>query len=141
MDVTIRRAGIDDLEIVQKLGAELAESEHKNWDKDLDPKWALSEAGAQAYRKMIENSYVAIAFQKDEPVGYLIGSIRRPMDGAARQTISAQLNNIYVKEGLRKQSIGSKLFDDFRKYCKDNGATKLNVTVIASNTDAVKFYQ
>ena len=73
MDVTIRRAGIDDLEIVQKLGAELAESEHKNWDKDLDPKWALSEAGAQAYRKMIENSYVAIAFQKDEPVGYLIG--------------------------------------------------------------------
>lgn len=47
-EIKIRRVNIDDLNIIQQLGTELAEFEHKNWDSDLDPKWPLSTTGEQA---------------------------------------------------------------------------------------------
>ncbi len=140
-EIKIQRATINDLNTIQQLGAELAEFEHKNWDSSLDPKWPLSAAGEQAYRKAIENRYTLIALRGEEAIGFLIGDIQRPAAGAARQITSAHLGNIYVREKFRESSIGSKLLANFKNYCKANNASKLTTTVIAQNTNAIEFYQ
>lgn len=140
-DIEIRRATIDDLDSVQRLSAELAEFEYQNWDKSLDPKWPFSPLGEQTYRKAIENRYVIIAFYDKEAIGYLIGNIHRPGGDEARQIVSAQLNNIYVREAFRQRAVGSALLIDFRNYCKNKGVNRLTTTVIAQNVNAVDFYQ
>lgn len=140
-DVEIRRATIDDLPVIQRLGAELAEFEHQNWDEDLDPKWPLSAQGAQVYQKAIEARYVIIAFSDNDAVGYLIGDIHRPAPDAARQIITAQLNNIYIREEFRKCGVGNMLLENFKEYCKNNNVSRLTTTVIAQNTNALGFYR
>ena len=94
-----------------------------------------------AYQKAIEGKYTLIAELGGEPVGYLIGSVKKPIKGAARQITTAQLENIFVLRDYRRKNIGKKLFDKFLDYCEQNHVDALNVTVNAKNKTAISFYE
>lgn len=141
MEVVIKRAVLEDLPIVQRLGYDLLEYERQRWDNTLNPNWPFSEAGERSYKNAISERYTILAFLDKQAVGFLIGTIQVPPAESARNTITANLNNIYVDESKRNQNIGSKLFEAFREYCQENNVETINVTVNSQNIQAIKFYE
>ena len=140
-DITIRHATTDDIETIQKLGFELLDFERKNWDPSLDANWPFSEEGKKKYLAAIENKYTIIAEKDGEPVGYLIGKLIDISPDSARPIKQAYLENIYVSESMRGANIGSEIFANFRDYCKSEGVSRINVSVISDNENAIKFYK
>ena len=140
-NITIRRATADDIETIQKLGFKLLDFERKNWDPSLDANWPFSEEGKKKYLAAIENKYTIIAEKDGEPVGYLIGKLIDISPDSARPIKQAYLENIYVSESMRGANIGSEIFANFRDYCKSEGVSRINVSVLAANENAVKFYE
>lgn len=140
-DITIRRATLDDLKIIQQFGYELLEYERRNWDPALDSNWPFSKEGEQKYRMAITDKYTVIAENDHQPVGYLIAKIIDTAPGSARSIKQAYLENIYVVSSARKSGIGAKLVANFQDYCKKEGVNRINVSVLAANTAAVDFYQ
>ena len=141
MNTTIRRATIDDLKTIQQFGYQLLEYERNNWDPDLKLDWPFSDQGKNAYTKAINDGYTTIAEIDEKPVGFLIGSIKRPKVGNARQITVAQLENIFVNEDARVRGVGKKLADEFKTYCIAEKVDKLNVVVNSENVEAIKFYK
>ena len=81
-----------------------------------------------------------LAEDGDKAVGFLIGLIQKPAPGAARSTVMAQLNNIFVREESRGQKIGEQLADEFKRLCRTEQVEQLNVTVNSQNESAIAFY-
>ena len=140
MDIIIRRAKASDITTIQEFGSKLLNFERENYDSSLDENWAFSDEAKAKYLNAIQNRYVSIAEIDNQPVGFLIGSIITPTGDDARQIKQANLQNIYVDEKMRKAGIGRRLLDDFKQYCKNEGVTRLNVSVLTANTTATDFY-
>lgn len=140
MNISIRRAESFDIETVQKFGSKLLNYERENYDSSLDSDWAFSDEAKTKYLDAIQNKYVTIAEADQQPIGFLIGSIIEPKNGDARQIKQAYLQNLYVDEEYRKTGVGKELVEDFREYCKGENVNRLNVSVLAVNETAVKFY-
>lgn len=140
MNISIRRAEPSDIETIQKFGSELLNYERVNFDSSLDKDWAFSDEAKAKYLAAINEKYVTIAEVDGEPKGFLIGSIIAPKAGDARSIIQANLQNIYVDETQRKAGIGGMLVEDFRAHCRSVGVKRLNVSVLAANETAVRFY-
>ncbi|MBR2544348.1 GNAT family N-acetyltransferase [Candidatus Saccharibacteria bacterium] len=141
MNISIRHAEASDLETVQKFGSELLNYERKAFDSSLDENWAFSDEAKKKYLAAINEKYVIIAEKDGHAIGFLIGSIISPKAGDARPIKQGFLQNIYVDEAERKTGIGNELLEDFKKYCIEEGVSRLNVSVLAKNEVAVSFYQ
>ena len=139
--MNIRRATIDDLKTVQELGFELLKYEHDRWDDTLNLDWPFSEEGEANYRKAILERVTLLAEDGEKVAGFLIGSIQKPSAGGAREIVSAQLNNIFVRDEWRGQKVGQLLADEFKKICHDENVNKISVTVNSANADAIGFYE
>lgn len=140
MSISIRRAKPSDIETIQQFGSKLLNFERENYDASLDSNWALSDEAKVRYLDAIQNKYVIIAELEEQPIGFLIGSIIEPKASDARQIKQAYLQNIYVDEDFRKTGAGKQLVAAFKKYCQDEGVKRLNVSVLAANEIAIKFY-
>jgi GNAT superfamily N-acetyltransferase len=140
-NITIRRAALEDLKIIQRFGYELLDYERQNWDPALDINWPFSKEGEQKYRFAITDKYTIIAEKDKKSAGYLIGKIVGAAPGSARNIKQAYLENIFVSDSARKSGVGAKLITEFKDYCKKEGVSRINVSVLAANTTAVDFYQ
>ena len=140
MNITIRRAEEADIKTVQEFGSKLLNFERENYDPSLDGSWALSDEAKAKYLDAIQNKYVVVAESDGQPVGFLIGNILAQKAGDARQIKQAYLQNLYVDADFRKGGVGKELVEDFKNYCRNEGVKRLNVSVLAANETAVKFY-
>jgi len=103
--------------------------------------WPFTEAGERNYKEAFNSRYTIPAIANGKAIGFLIGTIQIPPANAARSTIMANLNNIYVEESARKQGAGAELFENFKKFCQENRVEKINVTVNSQNNQAIDFYK
>lgn len=141
MNIEIRRATEADIELIQEFGVKLLNHEREKYDANLDADWAHTEAAKAKYLTAILEKYVAIAEADGKPVGFLIGNIIAPGAGNARNITQANVQNIYTDEAQRGNGVGSKLLNEFKAYCVSEGVKRLNVSVLADNTDATRFYE
>ena len=51
------------------------------------------------------------------------------------------ISDFIILEEYRKYGIGTKLFNEFKEYCKKNKIEELKVTASSKNINAIKFYQ
>ena len=140
-NIIVRRATLEDIKTIQQFGYKLLDYERQNWDSALDVNWPFSKEGEQKYRTAITDKYTIITEKDGKPVGYLIGKVVDAAPGSARHIKQAYLENIFVSDSDRKSGVGVKLIVDFRDYCKKEGVSRINVSVLAANTIAVDFYQ
>jgi ribosomal protein S18 acetylase RimI-like enzyme len=140
MDIVLRRATESDIEIVQAFGAKLLNYERENYDPSLDKDWAFSDEAKGKYLAAIKEKYVLIAEAGGRPAGFLIGGIMPVKPGDARPIKQAYLNNIYVDESQRGAGIGERLVEEFKTYCKNEGVSRIGVSVLAANETANRFY-
>jgi ribosomal protein S18 acetylase RimI-like enzyme len=87
------------------------------------------------------DAFVLIAEVEATPVGYAVVHIRGPEETWATGDRVAQLETLAVLPGHRGQGIGSALVDRLHSELRSEGVRQLVVSVIASNADAVRFYE
>ena len=137
-EIKIRRATIEDLEVIRKLNNTLFELEKENYDSTLIRDWPLTEEGKEYFTDLINNHYVIIAEVDNEIVGYLAGSINEK--GSYEEVQYGEINNMFIKDKCRGLGIGKSLINNFKNYCKSNGINNLKVTASYKNRDAIEFY-
>ena len=137
-EIKIRRATIEDLEVIRKLNNTLFELEKENYDSTLIRDWPLTEDGKECFTDLINNHYVIIAEVDNEIVGYLAGSINET--GSYEEIQYSEINNMLINSNYRRYGVGKKLINDFKDYCKAKGINNLKVTASYKNRDAIEFY-
>ncbi len=137
MDIKIKKANMEDFQKVQELNHKLFELEYEFYDSSLNVGWTYEKEGNNYFKNMIENEIVFLAIIDDEIVGYLAGSI---CEMSYTKDKLAELDNMFVIEEYRKYGIGTKLIDEFKKYCLDKGLDSIKVTASSKNKNAIAFY-
>ena len=138
-NVIIKRAKLDDLYEIQSLNNELFNIELKNYDNSLKENWPISIDGEDYFRGKILNDIVLMACLKDEPIGYLAGTLKTQY--SYNKTIQAEIDNMCLKEEYRHLGIGKKLVKAFMDICIDSGINEIKVVASFGNKLAVHFYK
>lgn len=139
MDIVIRKANIEDLRAIQELNNKLFELEYNNFDSSLKVGWSFTEQGEKYFRDIIENEIAFVAIADNEIIGYLAGTVNKKNSYVLKPT--SELDNFYIEENYRKQGIGTKLVNEFKKYCLDKGIEEMRVTASSLNVNAIEFYK
>ena len=133
-NIKIRKAKIDDLYEIQKF-----DLEYNNFDSTLVQNWPLTQDGREYFEKAIKDAVSLIAYVNDEIVGYLVGTLYSQY--SYNNNIQAELDNMCVMKEYRNQGIGQKLFEEFKKICKDNKVNEIKVVASYNNLNAINFYK
>ena len=116
-NMIIRKANIDDLFVIQKLNKELFELESNNFDSTLITDWPLTQEGKEYFENTIKKDIVLVAYLDKQIVGYLAGTLNSQC--SYNNIVQAELDNMCIMNEYRKLGIGSKLFEEFKKICKN----------------------
>jgi diamine N-acetyltransferase len=137
----IRKAKIEELEIIQKLNYQLFLLE-KKFDSLLNMNWPFGKAGKDFFKKRINDKTGAcfVAELNGEIVGYLAGSLAKTYSYRTIKKVT-ELENTLIKEEFRGQGIGEKLFEKFADWSKSMGVQRIKVSASTSNMRAIKFYE
>ena len=138
-NIIIRKANIEDLYEIQKLNKELFELESKNFDLTLIADWPLTQEGKKYFENAIKNDIVLVACVEQKIVGYLAGTINSQF--SYNNIMQAELDNMCIMNEYRKLGIGSKLFEEFKKICKENKINEIKVVASYNNLNAIEFYK
>lgn len=138
MNITIRKANIDDLECIQKLNSKLFEKEYREFDDSLKVSWPFEKEGENYFRDVIDNHYTIVAIVNENVVGYLAGSLN--IQNSYNTTSIAELDNMFIEEEYRNQGIGKSLIQNFIEYCNKNNIDEIKVTASFKNKNAIQFY-
>lgn len=141
MDIKIKTATLKDLKTIQQLNGELFDYEIENKFDYYIKDWATSKDSEEYFSDLIENQFVIIAETGNSPIAYLAGSVYNDNSLSYYEGLTAELNNMFVKEEYRKFGIGTKLVNSFLDWCKQNNAKRVFVTASAGNENTIKFYQ
>lgn len=72
-------------------------------------------------------------------VGYLARTLNSQY--SYNNNIQAELDNMCILTEYRKLGIGRKLFEEFRRICKENSINEIKVIASYKNTSAINFYK
>lgn len=140
-DLIIRKAKEDELKIIQELNHQLFLHD-KEYDSFLNMNWPFEKIGEDYFKNKIsgKDGVCFVAQINGEIVGYLAGGIIKPYSYRKIKKQS-ELENTLIKETFRGQGIGEKLFKEFVKWSKEQGAERIKVSASTDNTRAIKFYK
>lgn len=138
-NIIIRKANIDDLYEIQKLNKELFELESNNFDSTLITDWPLTQEGKEYFENAIKKDIVLVAYVDKQIVGYLAGILNSQY--SYNSIVQAELGNMCIMNEFRKLGIGSKLFEEFKKICKENKINEIKVVASYNNLNAIDFYK
>ena len=140
MEVTIRKATIEDLPAVQELSQELFYSDLPH-DPLMNVDWSFSEDGKKIFTARITepNRFCLVAEINGKIIGYTTGSVLSVP--AWRPVKRLELENLIVTEKYRGQRIGEKLAQAVVDLAKSLGMQRVMVAAYATNDRAIKFYK
>jgi hypothetical protein len=141
-NIKIRKATIKDLKEVQKLNLLLFQKEYKEYDKFLNLNWTFGERGTKAFKKVLTNKdrCTFVAEYNGKIIGYLAGGISTPEFYRNLPKV-AELYNTLILEKYRNKKIGTKLYSEFVKWCKNKKFKIIKVQASAPNKKAINFYR
>lgn len=147
-DVTIVRAGGERLGDLQPLWQSLHHHHAAVAPElvELGPVRSPQESWA-ARRALYEewlaepDAFALVAESASGPVGYALVHMRGPEETWATGDLIAELETLTVLPAYRGKGIGTSLVEAVYSELRGLGVRHLGVGVIASNTDAVRFYK
>jgi GNAT superfamily N-acetyltransferase len=140
-NILIRKAKISDLKDILRLNLELFKKENKEYGDTLNLKWTYT-AGKKFFREKIikKSCFVEVVEVDDKIVAYLCGEICQGMF-YRKKARYAELENMLIEEICRGKGIGTRLAEDFIKWCKKNEVDYISVTASAQNRQGLDFYR
>ena len=140
-NLVIRRATLNDLKDIQELNLGLFDYEMEyDYDTYIHG-WSMGQISADYFAELINNEFVIVAVINNETVGYLAGSVYHDETYSYYEGLTAELDNMFIKEDYRKFGIGSKMMNAFLDWTKKENAKRVLVTASIGNDNTVKFYE
>lgn len=139
MNLTFKRAEPVDWSTIQKLNLEVFADSQK-YDKFINMEWVMSEKGDNYFKKVTSNKdyFAFIAEMDQKAVGYLVGGLKKI---EYRKVRTAEIENMGISPTYRSKGIGSKLIEEFKKWCKDDGYQTVYVNAYFQNKRGIEFYK
>lgn len=139
MKISIREAGSKDWKAIQRIGVTVFEANKKH-DPALDMEWPFSEAGVKYYQSAVSkrDNCRLIAEVDGLVTGYLIGG---KFVYSYRKVVYGEIQDMGVLPEYRRRGIGTKLVNEFRKWCQAKGYSYLYVNTYYEDSRAVRFYK
>lgn len=139
MNLTIRKANMQDIDSIIKLNKMLFDLEYKNFDNTLDIERPFSNEWTNYFKYSIMNSITLVATIDDQIIGYMIWNLDSQY--SYNTVKQAELNNMCILDEYRKLWIGTKFITEFKRICKDNNIQEIKVIASYENTNAISFYK
>jgi ribosomal protein S18 acetylase RimI-like enzyme len=138
--ITIRKATIKDLELVQNFNKKLHVYESQYSD-EFDEEWVYSESGRAQFENRLKgrNSIVYIAEDNGQPVGFAMAHIFKAFMRKRIDKIGF-LEYLYVEDKYRNKGIGAMLLEKVENFLRDKKISRIRLTTFTTNTDAIRFY-
>jgi GNAT superfamily N-acetyltransferase len=130
MKVKIRKAQAEDMSAIHALVCELAE-----YERGLHRVTTTPESYKKDFAEKVFDAYVATV--DDEIVGIALYY----MNFSTWRGRMLYLEDFIVKESMRGNGIGAKLFDAFLKEAKQQGCSMVKWQVLQWNEPAINFYK
>ncbi|MBN2094554.1 MAG: GNAT family N-acetyltransferase [Candidatus Aenigmarchaeota archaeon] len=140
MELNVRKATPQDLEMIKELNSMLAEH-MQDFEGQVNSKWSFGKDGDRYFRQRLSNineGCIFLATMGGKVVGYLAGGFA---DKKSRANKTAELENMFVLEGFRKNGVGTKLAEEFLNWCKKQRTRTVKVSTAAGNSKTLKFYR
>jgi ribosomal protein S18 acetylase RimI-like enzyme len=102
--------------------------------------WAVRRALYEAWLDE-PDAFVLVGETKDGPVRYALVHMRGPEETWRTGERIAELETLTVLPDHRRRGIGTELLHRVHQELRRVGVEQMRVSVIASNADAVRFYQ
>lgn len=146
-DLDIRKAGLERLDDLRPLWASLHEH-HASVAPDLEAIGPVRDAAdswevrRSLYREWLAepDAFALIAEIAGSPVGYAVVHVRGPEETWTTGPV-AELETLTVLPEFRGRGVGAALVEHVFGELRRLGVRHLTVSVIASNADAVRFYE
>lgn len=139
MQVEIRNANSDDVQILQELNDEIF-IDNASYDPDLRLDWARSQYGKKYFTELVADheSICLIAEIEGKAVGYIAAA---PKEVAYRNSRYIEIENMGVTPSVRSLGIGSRLMQECLTEAKKRGFQKVYVNSYSENEAAIGFYK
>lgn len=140
MNITIRRATIDDLPSICALSQSLFEHERQFTD-EFDMDWSHGKAGKAFFTRRLKSpsSFILLAEDGNKTIGYVLVKLEKFSWRSVNPI--ADINNLSVHPNYREQGIGTKLVEHAKLKAKNIGAKRMSVHALRKNERALKFYR
>ncbi len=139
-NVLVRPARRRDLEAIVELNHSLFQEDSGSRDPYTNADWPRQEGADYFSQHITENdSLVLMAESEEEPIGYLVGYLRRSY--SVRPVRLAELESMFVARNARSCGIGQQLVEAFLLWSHEREAQRVSVTAFASNEGAIRFYK
>lgn len=141
--IIIHNAGIQDLETVQNIGRQTFSETFAESNSEEAMKTYLEESfSTEKITSELNNpdSYFFIAWEEDNPVGYLkLNS--GPAQTELQDDTSLEIERIYVKKSHHGQKVGQLLYNQALETAKNLNKSYLWLGVWEENLRALNFYR
>jgi ribosomal protein S18 acetylase RimI-like enzyme len=141
MEITIRKATMEDMPSVLKLWASLMEF-HRNLSKNFELADDAENAWESFARKQLDesDSLLIVAEVGDHIIGYSLASIQSNIPVFKIKQYGV-IYDFFVAGAFRRKRVGRKLFDFTRKWFARKGIEHLQVSVAHRNPAAQGFWR
>lgn len=139
MNLVIRKSVASDWPIIQKLNAEVYENSYQ-FDPYLKPDDPFTKESEEDYKKTVvdPNKFCMIAEINNDPVGYLVGGEN---NYSYRSNKRGEIFHMGSSPKFRSLGIGTKLVEEFKKWCLQRGLTHIATSAYFNDPRARHFYE
>lgn len=134
MKIIIKEANEKNIKVANEL-LTLLIKEEKRYIENIKEDFVITKNYEEIYK--YEDNYLYYAIINNEIVGYLFGYI---INDYINLKPVAKLDALFVKNAYRNMKIATKLIEEFKKWCQENNATYINVSVWSDNIVAKHLY-
>jgi GNAT superfamily N-acetyltransferase len=140
--VTIRPATTHDFETLKQFSYQLLVHEKKTLNPNLSLGWTDSEESVATLKKCADGTSEHCGFiaeAEGRPIGALTAMIE--VQALLVRNRTARIGLVFVEEPFRNTGVGSRFFETFKAWARDQKADQLRVTSWAKNQSALRFYE
>lgn len=140
MEPKIRKATPNDIDAITVLNSQLAD-----YHKAIDPYYKSGSETKSLFKEYItrimqnKNATVIVA-ETDKIIGYALGIIEKAKPFVTPEEIG-RISDTFVEEKYRNQGIGKKMVDTLITWFKQEGITRIELSVDSRNEIGVTAWQ
>lgn len=137
MNLIIRKAKIDDIDILNNLFQKLLEYERENYDDNIKDNLNITSYFNE--RINANDNIVLVAQLDNEIVGYIYSII--DSDNKVTKNIEAKIDSLYVNSEYRNKNIGTKLIEEMITILKEKNVKYIFIENLKENDTAKYLYE
>ena len=133
----IRKARIEDIDVLNKLFQKLLEYERENYDDNIKEDLNINSYFNNKINK--EDDIILVAEENNEIIGYIYSNV--DSDNKIKKELEANISSLYIIDEYRNKKIGTMLIDKTINLLKEKNVKYVYIENLKDNECAKYLYQ